>query len=126
MESPSIFTIQTGFISKEDVIKIASSNAWDKSQPTFVLVTYQNQTIINRFNEFHVIRVYDADPYSKTHISNGTPVRIFCTPPCFSDNQTNRFAWDSVYADSITRCYAHHYIDAITGKVIGYQLPICF
>jgi hypothetical protein len=124
-ELPLIFKEQTGFIPREDVIKIASSNAWDKSQPTFVLLKYNKQFM---FNEFHMLNFtsYEADPYSKEPTSNGKIVNIICESSCSSSNSTNRFAWNITYADSTTRCYQPHYIDAITGKVIGYEpLHIC-
>jgi hypothetical protein len=125
IESPLIFKEQTGFIPREDVLKIASSNAWNKSQPTFVLLKYKNQSM---FKQFQVLNFtsYDTDPYSKEPTSNGKIVYIFCEPLCSSGNNTDRFAWNITYADSTSRCYAPHYIDAITGKVIGYEMPFCY
>ncbi len=129
IESPLIFKEQTGFIPREDVLKIVSStawnNAWNKSQPTFVLLKFKDQFMLNQFHVL-IFTSYDTDPYSKEPISNGTLVRIFCEPLCPSGNNTDRFAWNITYADSTTRCYTPHYIDAVTGKVIGYVMPLCY
>lgn len=131
MNTQLIFKTQTGFIIKEDAIKIVNQTVSDKmiSQTTFVLLKYEKQN--HTFENYTVydVTIYGVDPYSKTTPSNGTEISILCQSSCSWGNETHRFAWSVTFSKpmfgQLYDCNRARYVDAITGQYIGFDSHLC-